>query len=177
VLVRLRGQPEKWVVFIELSQFAKDLLYVQAVSEVQAWVHQSAEKAGVPWEDASQELDSLRKNRFGLLMLHASMKLPDDTTKEAFPLTTLEQKLGAEMYKSLVAKLVEFEQGLDPDNLTAEDIEAFVEDVKKNELGPAELWGFYGTPTVLASLLFLVSQQETSQTERSSDGGSNETSA
>lgn len=175
--VRLRKMQPKWVVFVEISQPTKDKLYVQAISEVQAWIEQSARAAGVEWTDVSQELDSLRKNRLGLLMLQAAMKLPEDTTRPAFSIPELEQRMSTEVYGSLAARMKEFELGLDPDNITAEDIEAFEESVKKNDLSFAELWGFYGTPKLAAFLLFLVDRYVKSPTEPSSDGTSSEESA
>lgn len=175
--VRLRKTEPRWVVFVELSQVMKDRLYIQAISEVQAEIAQSAAASGSEWVDVSQELDSLRKNRLGILMLQAAMRDPKDTDKEAFTRSQLEQRLSTEEYNSLALRMKEFEFGLDPDNITAEDIERFEEDLKKNELGPKELWGFYGTSMLLAYIIFSASQHETSPTEPSSDGTSSEESA
>jgi hypothetical protein len=148
------------VVFRELPQSMIDKLRAQSIAHWE--IERRRRESEGEWRDVQTDLDSLRANRLDLLMLKAAC-LDPQSHKPAFSLEFLENKLTPDAQEFLAIKYEEFRQGLSPDRVTPELVDAFIEDCKKKDL--AELWTRYGFCIAAHSAIYLVDQLSQSPTE------------
>ena len=160
------------VCFRRVSDRRKQLLRAKAV----AWVEQARRAAeaedGVEIRDAQAVWEEIRDARWELLLLHAALRDPDDPDKEPISLRDFELAATSDLIETLGIKYREFERGLDIDQITPQQIEDVIEELKKKPLSLVELWQQYGFAILAASLLTLVSQLPESETKKSSPGSS-----
>jgi hypothetical protein len=156
-------------VFRELTQQRKDWLRVEALGWVEERRKAVEDQIGGPIRDADTEWDQLRNNRWDLLMLHAALRDPANTDNEACSLVVLEARLDPQTRVYLSAKYFEWESGFDPSNVSAEEVEAFINDIKKNKAGPLACWQRYGSAVAWNSIFTLIDRLETSQIDASTD--------
>lgn len=160
----------KQIVFRELAETTKQRLRFDAIGWVEALrVKAEAAFGGTEWRDVSWNLEEMRGNRWDTLLLHAATRDAEHPEREAAPLRWYEMKMGTPLHQHIAAKHADFENGLNPDFVDPEVLSLVIEDIKKNDPSIAELWTRYGTLTLLACLLFSVSQLEMSDPETSSD--------
>jgi len=160
--------------FRELTQQRKDWLRVEALAWVEERRKAVEEEFGVQIRDAEEEWAQLRNNRWDLIMLHAALRDVETPDVEACSLTVLEARLDPGTRVYLRSKYFEWEAGLDPSNVTQDEVEAFIEDVKKNGLSPIACWQRYGSAVLWSSLLTLVERLQTSPTESYTAGSSSD---
>lgn len=148
-------------VFRELTQQRKDWLRVEAMGWVEERRRAVEETIGGAIRDAEEEWNQLRNNRWDLVMLHAALRDPANPENEACSLQVLEARLDPQTRIYLSAKYFEWESGFDPSNVSQEEVEAFITDLKKNKLSPVECWQKYGSAVLWSSVLILGSLPET----------------
>jgi hypothetical protein len=159
--VPLPGGKVVKAVFRELTQQRKDWLRVEALSWVEERRRVVEEQIGNVIRDAEEEWNQLRNNRWDLIMLHAALRDPDHTDNEACSLQVLEARLDPQTRIYLSAKYFEWESGFDPSNVNQEEVEAFIDDLKKNSLSPLACWQKYGSAVLWNSVLILAALPET----------------
>ena len=162
------------VCFRRVSDRRKQLLRARAV----AWVEQARRAAeaddGVEIRDAQAVWEEIRDARWELLLIHAALRDPDDPDREPISLRDFELAATSDLIEHLGIKYREFERGLDVDEMTGEQIQEVIEELKKKPLSLVGLWQQYGFATLAACLLTLVSQLPESETQKSSPGSSTE---
>ena len=156
------------VCFKRIPDYKKQILRTQAA----AWVEDARRRAEAQFgeleiREGQVMWEELRDARWEILLIQAAMRDATNTEKPAATLRTLELGGSSDLFQHLGIKYREFEQGLDVDAVTGEQIQDVIEIIKKNDLSLVELWQRFGFATLAGCLLFLVGQQTESATKKS----------
>lgn len=171
--ITVNGHPAK-LQFVELSQTRYDQLRGEAIRWTEELRRENEDNG--EWREAQVDLDAIRANRTDILALWAAMVDPD-TDGPACSLEWLEKRMPPDVQEFLATAFAAWKQGISPDGVTQEIVEALIEDVKKKrqEPGlPAWLWTQYGYQRLLASVLYLVDLLSIYQSDASSGTSSGE---
>jgi hypothetical protein len=168
VEIKIRGKQIVGV-FREISQDTKDRLRLEAAAYAQTLKAGAEDTDGNRLDPAwlQEHLDVVLSNRWTALMLHAALRDPDDHAQPLFGHDVLAQ-LPTGTITDLALKYEQFESGVSALNVTSEDVEEFIAELKK-KTPPHVLWRRYGSSIQLACLRHLVDLLETPQTDTSSD--------
>ena len=164
-----RGAKTIPVRFVQLSDHRKQMLRIEAMG----WVESMRKRVEGKYRteeirDGQVVWEELREARWNALIVHAATRKAADLDTAAFTEHEMEESGSSDLIGFLGAKYHDFEDEWDPDQITAESIEAITDLLKKNALSLPELWRRCGFATLSACLLSLAGQVVRLETELSS---------
>jgi hypothetical protein len=161
------------VIFRELSNDLKQRIMTHAIQHVEDMRRVQEDGGQGEWRDAGADRDVLIGEERDLRMLQAAMVDPK-TNGPACSLQWLRKRMGTQLQTMLGDRYNAFEASIDPEQVTEDVIEQVIDDVKKNF--PLDyLLMQYGSITLCRCVQFLVAQQSSLATDKSTGLVSGET--